>query len=299
MSGASSSSFVQRVLRVTFRLGQVNGTQPTFQGSGGANQLTLSGLRCSAAITQTGGISQGALDLRIYGMTESQMNQLSQVQGAPIRQPPGNSVTVEAGTAAGLSQVYAGTINGAFIDYTGSPQVPLHVLGLAAYEAAVKAVPPSSYKGGADVAVIMGNLAKTMGFQYENNSINGIILSNSYFPGSAYQQAQACANAAGIEMTVDNGTLAIWPRDGSRGGSVPLISPGTGMKGYPVQTLTGIELETLFNPSVKFGSRVQVQSSRQTACGTWKVIQLSTILESETPDGAWFQRLTLVPVTFF
>ena len=303
MSASSSGSFAKRRLDVTFQLGGYNDAQgkpipnPTFVESNGANTVTLSGLRCSASIVHAGGVSQGACDLRVYGMTESLMNQLSgSFKGVPLVLRFNNLVTIAAGTdASGLSIAYQGTVSSAWADYDAAPDVAFHVLGLAAMEAALKSVPPSSYKGGADVAVIMSNLAGLMSLQFENNGVSGIILSNPYFPGTAYQQMEACRDAAGIEAHVIDGTLAIWPRGGSRGSSVPLISPGTGMKGYPRMTSTGIEFETLYNPAISFGAKVQVQSSRQTACGIWTVQELNHTLESETPDGAWFSRAVCLP----
>ncbi len=210
---AASQSFVRRRVDVTFQLGPRADAQgnpvakPTFAESSGSDTVTVSGLRCSAAITKAGGVSQGALDLRVYGLTQSVMNQLSgSIRGLPYVLRPSNIVTVKAGTdASGLAVAYQGTISDAWAEYDGSPDVFFHVLGIAAYDAALISVPPSSYKGAADVAVIMADLARLAGMNFENNGVSGIILSNPYFPGTAYQQIEACARAAGIEMFVDDG----------------------------------------------------------------------------------------------
>ena len=92
-------------------------------------------------------------------------------------------------------------------------------------------------------------------------------------------------------MFVDDGTLAIWPAGGARGGSIPLISPQTGMKGYPTMNNLGPVLETLYNPSIRFGAKVKIESRVRPACGIWQVIRLQHNFESEVPDGAWFSHL--------
>ena len=75
---------------------------------------------------------------------------------------------------------------------------------------------------------------------------------------------------------------------GSRNGSAPIVSPQTGMIGYPAYTAYGIMLKTIFNPSIGFGQQIQVQSSLQPACGNWAVYGLDHALDEEMPDnGLW------------
>jgi hypothetical protein len=67
-----------------------------------------------------------------------------------------------------------------------------------------------------------------------------------------------------------------------------LISPETGLVGYPAYTGQGIALRTLYNPSVGYGSEINVESILTPACGTWVVNRLAYDLESKVPDGNWF-----------
>src|ERR1700722_20220567 len=111
----------------------------------------------------------------------------------------------------------------------------------------------------------MSGFARMMSLQFENNGVTGS-LSNAYYSGSAKTQAQMCVDDAGISWNHgDLGILAIWPKFGSRGGAVPLISPQTGMVGYPTYSALGIDFQTLYNPSIGFGQKVQVQSSLEAA----------------------------------
>ena len=94
----------------------------------------------------------------------------------------------------------------------------------------------------------------------------------------------------------DDGTLAIWPKNGARGGSTPFIGPGSGVIGYPSYTANGIEIECIFNPSIGLGVQVQVQSSLQAASKTWVVYGMSHELDSLLPNGHWKSRLHCYPV---
>ncbi len=290
-----SGSYTQKLLTVQFVLGT-----GTF-GESGQNTLTISGLRVVATVVKSGGASLGNAQIRIFGMTQSHMNQLSTL-GLLITQTRKNTVILMAGDAtSGMSQVFMGTIINAWSDYQGAPDVSFNVEAFAAYLDAIKPVPPASFPpGGTDVATIMAGFAARMGLKFENNGVS-VKLASPYFAGTARDQAQRCADAANINWHIDNGTLAIWPKNSARSGSAVVVSPETGLVGYPIFDSLGVILRTLFNPLIRYGCLVQVNSSLTPANGTWFVYALTYELSSMTPGGPWFNtmktaRLGSVPV---
>lgn len=282
-------SFTRKRLDLTFTLGT-----GAF-GETGTSTVTLSGLRASAQIQQAGGASMGKLTLKVHGMTLSMMNQLSALTTQVMMQR-NNTVTIAAGDdVSGVATVFAGTIAEGWVDANSAPDVSFHVGAFAGLFQAVQSAPPTSYAGHADCATIMSGLATLMGLKFENSGVS-IQLSTPYFRGSPRDQAMRCADAANINWVIENGTLAIWNKGGSRGGSVPLISPQTGMIGHPSFNGTGIAVNSLFNPTISFGGTVQVQSELTVACGNWFVSALSHNLESESPGGAWMTQFQGAPL---
>jgi len=69
----SSPRLSHKRLNVTFTKSDKNGK---FAESG-TNTVKLTGLRASAVVTKVGGVSMNSLNLRIWGMTLSKMNDLS------------------------------------------------------------------------------------------------------------------------------------------------------------------------------------------------------------------------------
>jgi hypothetical protein len=254
----------------------------------GGNQVKLpKGLRMAAYLEHAGGLSDGTLDLTIYGMTRSLMNRLSTL-GMQINLVPKNPITLMAGTDGKMTTAFNGYIIAAYADFNASPDVAFHISAhtLAAYSAAPAEA--SSFQGSADVATIMAGLATKMGLRFENNGVQ-TKLSNPYFSGSLRQQAQACVKAAGISWNSGElGVLAIWPKNGSRGGRIPVIAPPPkgSMIGYPTYTAYGIMIRNLYDPTIGFGQKVSVESSVLTT-GEWQVYGLSHRLESQTPRGKW------------
>lgn len=278
-------TFAQRQIDVTFSIGKGS------FGEDGFDNITLSGLRVSATVEKTGLPGMNTAQVRVYGMTLSMMNQLSTL-GKPQIFTRKNAVTIKAGDAvSGMAVVFTGTLQDAWAELRGAPDGFFVVMAHTGLLAQMKPVPPSSFPGSADAAVILSGLAEQMGLSFENNGVS-VQLSNPYFPGTARMQAVSCAKAAGINMTLDDDVLAIWPVGGHRGGTIPLISQDTGLVGFPAYAGgQQMALSTLYNPSIRFGGQVDVQTSLTGANGRWTVNSVHHHLESQTPGGAWFTQI--------
>lgn len=281
-------TFAKRRIDLEFQIGQ-----GSFGGEG-INTLKLSGLRVICNITKIAGPGSATANLRIYGLSMSHLTQLSALNKA-VMMVRRNKLIITAGTEGNMGKVFEGQIALGQIDMSDPPDSALVVLGLAGLLEAAAPAPPSSYPKTADVAVIMKHLADQMGLEFENNLTKPIILSSPYFPGTLRDQAMRCADAAGINWLIDNGVLAIWDRYGSRGGQFPVISPKTGMIGYPAYSEMGISVVTIFNPFLKLGETVKVESSLKFANGKWIMFNLQHNLESEVPGGQWFTKFTGFP----
>ena len=288
-------TFVQRTIDVVFTLGNtVNGNPNNFKENNGANTVRLSGLRVSAKITKAGFPQLGHAQLAIYGMTKSLMDQLSTL-GVQVQLVPRNTVTVLAGDVVnGQSVVFVGTIYQAWGDYSAQPEVPFYVEANTAFGIANAPLTPTSFNGSADAVVILSGLAAAAGLNFENSGVSGIKISNPYFYGSPLDQIRKCKQAieGQVGIVVDDATLAIWPKNGARNGTPPLISPGSGMVGYPNYNANGISLKTVFNPNVGFMKKITVQSSLGApANGEWIVYGMDHDLESQVFNGQWFSML--------
>jgi hypothetical protein len=283
-------AFVQRLLQFTFTLAQG-------QFAGGGNTKTIIGKRASCKIAKVGGSSSGTMEGAIFGMLLQDMNQLT-TMGTQLTKTYPNFDEVLAGDGDGngnpvgqMSPVFSGHMFNVFMDGQAQPQVPFRFQATADGYERVKPAPSTSVSGSADVAQLMGTLAGQMGFSFENNGVN-VKLANPYFSGSPRVQAREIAEAAGIEHIVDNGKLAIWIAGQSRQGAATLVSPQTGMVGYPTFYSAAVVVESLFNPAIQFGQRIQVQSDITAACGTWETNKIEYELDTLTPHGRWFQTMT-------
>jgi len=240
-------------------------------------------------IDKAGGMMMGTLRDQIFGISQGDINSITTLQWKPKSFIP-NTVQVFAIDGAQETLIFTGNIINAWGNYQAMPDVFLMIQAQAAYFAQLKPVAPRSYKGTVDVATAMRQIASQMGYIFENNGVN-VQLSNQYLPNTALEQAKALARAAGIDLYIDNGTLAITPANTARSTPVSLISAQTGMAGYPTFDGVGVNFQTLFNPSVVFGGSIQIVTDVLQAAGVWIVTSIAHRLESEKPDGAWFSTI--------
>ncbi|PVX61230.1 baseplate hub protein [Paraburkholderia unamae] len=282
-------AFTRKKIELTISLG-------TGQfGDTGANTVTLTGLRTRAEIQQFGGDAMPQVQLLIYGLPASMINQLTAIGPVNSAVMYQNSVLIAAGDeGSALTTIYDGTIWQAWGDFNQTPDSALNIAAVGGLAASLKPVGATSFPGSADVGTIMQQLAFLAEVGFVNNGVS-VQLSNPYFPGTALAQIRECAQAANINYTIENGVLQIWPKGSARNADIPTISPQSGLIGYPAFCSNGLMLTTVFNPAVVIGGVIQVQSSITAATGKWIVTQIAHSLESEMPDGQWFTHILGVP----
>jgi baseplate hub protein gp41 len=283
-------TFVRRRIEAVITLGKGD------FGETKGDTVKLAGLRMSARVDVRGMDSMGQIQLRIFGLPLHMINKLTAIGPIATQIIGQNRLVVSAGDEGGaMATIFDGTINQAWGEFQGAPDVVFNVQGFAGLKDALKPIPPSTFKGSADVASVMQGLAKTMGLTFENNGV-ALQLSNPYFGGTALEQVRSCARAAGIYYVIDRGILAIWPRRGARAGDVPVMSPETGMVGYPAFTGSGVSLTSIFTPNARLGGKIKVDSQLTPANGEWVVYTVHHDLECLMPNGPWFTQMDCAKV---
>lgn len=301
----SQQSFVQRTLEFAITLAPDQKTNQPIKFAGtDQNTVSLSGHRASVRIQNSGAPAGSHASIRIYGLTESLMNQLATL-GIVFNSIQKNAVAISAGDAVnGLTPVFAGTINYAYPNYNEAPIVPMVLECQTGLINQVLPVAASSFPKSTDVGTILSGMARQMNVGFENNGVS-VQMPPSYFRGDLMTQIKAVAQYAHINAElVDGGAkLAIWPIGGSRtslaGQSIPLISAKTGMIGYPTFAPNGYMIvRSLFIPQVSFGGTIRVESRIPQANRTWVVQKLDLALDSLVPKGQWMMTLHCYPLGF-
>jgi hypothetical protein len=67
-----------------------------------------------------------------------------------------------------------------------------------------------------------------------------------------------------------------------------LLSPQTGMVGYPAFSGPAVLVKSILNPKIQNGTKLTIQSSLTPAAGNWSVFHAIHDFESNVPHGKWF-----------
>lgn len=284
----SQSSFTSKQLRVTFVLSPAN-SNGTFPGTN-SNTLIISGARMSCTI-QTVPQVPTATNLKIYGMQQKDMNALTTIFFRSINVIQYNRITIEqnsTGKSNGWTQVFSGMITEAQPDYRGIPNAFFGIQAIVGYQFQITAVPPVSYRGTVPVDTIVRALADAMSLAYVNAGVTKSV-TNFYGPGTYMDQLNRVCQQTQTQFVLTGDTLTIWPY-GTYRANIPmlLLSPDTGLEGYPTLEKFGVTVESLFNPALDAGGRIQIADSDvPNANGIWTPFMVDHTLECNLPGGRW------------
>ncbi len=313
--GSPSSFANAKDLKFVFTLGSWQKNNLFVSGGSTYNTITIRGLRASANIENAGGAMLGTLNAQIYGVPMSDINKLTSQQwkraliGAGSTDFSEYTVQVFAIDGTQESLIYNGDVLNCWGDFTGIPDACLNVQAVLGYTALVNPANPLSISADTTVGTAMKKIASEMGFSFQNTSASGTLLNTtvkkgSYFGNTAMEQARSLMDAYHFWMYLDSSTnpptLAIVPQgDARQQQAVPLITPQTGLQGYPLLSSTGVTFQTLFNPSILLGAELKIgNSSVLPANGTWTAVSISHALSSQMPGGPWFTAVQAVSSKF-
>ena len=281
-------SLTTRKITLQFTLGQGD------FGGDGQDTVTVEGLRCSVNIVHSG-TSYASADVQVWGLSLDLMNKLAVTTKFNLEQRVRNRLIIFAGDEDGTAMCFGGTVWDAWADGRNAPDVAFVVSADSSMYDLSKPIAPTSYKGGVDAALVLSGLAQQIGYSFENGGITGT-LTNPYKPGSPKSQIESVCRDVDCMFTVDeaNKVLAVWPKGKARSGEAILVSPKTGLVGYPSFTQSGVRLTTIFNPNARFGGKVKVESQFEPANGIWPIYGLSHHLDANIPGGQWFTDMECV-----
>ena len=309
------SSFAQKQLRVTFILSN------NAQFSSGGNTLQVVGLRTVATIRASGAGIAPQASIQIFGMKQSDMNALTMLawQALAIQR---NTIILDASSDGGQNwnTVFQGQITTSGPDYTSAPDVPLRVEATTLYFELLTPGAPLSYTGATSVATIAGQIAKKLGYFFQNNGVTAQ-LNSPYLPNSSVDQLKTVCAHAGVDLYMHPsggpngiGIIAISNKGQPSAGTPVLLTPESGLESYPTLEYWGFTVRALYNPAFVFGGQVTVKGSDVLgpsgteyalgANGTWWIYKITHQLESMKLNGVWrselgctsFQNQVIAPI---
>lgn len=270
-------SFTNKTIQVVMAM-----AEGVFQN--GANQITVEGLPTTVDIQKQGGDERPSCTVTIGNLNIDVVKQLTTLSFRPLQRFK-NQITVNAGEVGKqLQTIFIGDFENAYGEFQNAPTMNLMVKAIAAQHGALMATPATSVDGTEQVAKLMEQWAVEAGCTLENKGVNASV-KNVVYRGSPVDKAKTLARDVGIDLIIDDGKFIITPNGQAVDGNAVLVDPKHGLLGYPAFSNDGIEFNMIFDPNVKIGGLVKIESIVPRASGIWKVTKITTKLEAYVPNG--------------
>lgn len=289
---SANTSFTRKIIEVSLTL-----AGGSFSGSGGSGNTKTWRLGTDCEITKPGLPEKNTAKVRIFNVPREDMEQASTLAFKPL-QVAKNRVRVMAGDKEhGLTLAFAGDVTSAVPDFSSAPDPAFVIDAIEGYVGSVTPKPNMTRQGEVEAADLFGELAQSMGYAFVNRGVS-VKLRNMAMRGGDMEKAQRLAKAARCELLIDDGELIIMPPGGMRedaGGNTPVWSKDTGLIGYPSFSQQGISATGIYEPRLKQGGPIRIESVVPKASGLWKISSLRHKLQANYMGAdAWESAIDAV-----
>lgn len=277
----------KKVIRATITL-----VGDTFDETG-SNVLIYEGLRTSVVMRFGGGAIMPSAEITAYGLSLSAMHKLMRIRWQDLNSML-NRIRIEAGEQGQpLVQVFEGNITFAYIDTSNAPEIALRISSMAGILEAYRPASQLAFPGETPVVRAIADICERMGYIFENNGVpESLTMQNVTMGDTDMNKIRKLCRDYQIDLYVEHGLIAIAPQGAPRALRIPVLTPKTGLLGYPVPTIQGVDVRCLWDPMIRFGGIIRIADSiMETTNGDWRAFGVTTTLESEIPGGAWFMDI--------
>ena len=260
-------------------------------------RYTFSEFAVNVRVTKKGAPDLPEAEVTLHGLGLDMMEQLTSLTFLKNARQ-NNILVIEAGyTEDTIAQIYRGEITKASADFNATPDVTFIIESKSGSYPSVIPQSPISVKGQQPAIEVIKQLASQIGYNVENNGITTSI-SNTYIQGSPIQKIKTIANSINADLIIDDNTIVVTPRgQPRRNGITPELSKDNGLIGYPTFTDEGLQVVCFFNPELRIGGMIRIDTIVPKAKGTWKITEFSHELEvNDSSSATWRSSFNAVYV---
>lgn len=280
--------FTKKIIKVEIEL-----VKKSFQS--GKKQLTVEGLPIKVTVEKGGLPSFNTAKIEIQGLSLDRMMALSSLAIESMTANERHKVDIYAGDSEeALSLIFSGDVKSAIPDFSNAPDIVMRMDCFSAYFDALTPQEPLAVKGESRVADIIGSLVRSEGYTFYNAGVTASV-KDFYVSGDMRTKVSKLANAVGAKVCFDDKEVMLAPIGQPFRTAFTKVNKETGMIGYPTVDDTTVSVSCFFNPSILFGSLVQIESVVPRASGKFQVTKVVHSLSANNPDGGdWFTNFEVL-----
>lgn len=277
----------QRRARVTVEV-----TRPS---AGGARALTYAfeQQRMSISVTQ-GGAQFGNAKVEIYGLKLDDMNQIARLWLETLTPNTTDRLSIDVWDGGNYVPLFQGVITWSAVNAAGMPEVKLEIEANTAMAAMIEPASPYAQEGPINLQDALTAILSPAGLTVEfADTVPQLQLVKVRVDGTPLDQAITLMNAVPeLVWHINLQRFHVRPVNGPLGGAPVPINKDNGMISYPVYSTSGVTLATLFNPSIRPGVALDIQTAFDFVNRTkWVAAVLQHTLQPNMPGGQWLTQI--------
>lgn len=273
----------ERRARVT-----VNVVRPSAQGER-ALTYAFEDHRMSIQVGQ-GGNQFGNAKVAIYGAPLDAMNKIARLWLEVLSPSNTDTLTIDVWDGSNFVPFFAGVITWSAINAGAAPQVALEIEANSAMVAMNTVAAPYAQDAPVALQDALQQILEPTGLVVEfADSVPVLDIQRAHLTGTPMDQAAALMNYF-PELTwyINLQRFLVRPVNGPLGGDAIPINKTNGMMGYPTYSTSGVQLVTIFNPRIRPGLALDIQTMFDFVNRTkWVAAVLQHNIEPNTPGGQW------------
>lgn len=249
--------------------------------------------RMSIQVAQ-GGNQFGNAKVSIYGVPLDTMNKIARLWLEVLSPTNTDTLAIDVWDGANYVPFFSGVITWSAINASGAPQIALEIEANAAMFAMNTIAPP--YAQDTPIALrdaLQQILAPTDLVVDFADSVAALQVQKAHLTGTPMDQAIALMNYF-PELTwyINLQRFLVRPANGPLGSEPIKVNKTTGMIGYPTYSTSGITLETIFDPRIRPGLALDIQTEFDFVNRTkWVASVMQHSIEPNKPGGNWMTQI--------
>lgn len=280
----------ERRARVTVKV-----VRPSSNANEGEREITYAfeQHRMSIQVGQ-GGNQFGNAKVAIYGVPLDAMNKIARLWLEVLSPTNTDTLTIDVWDGSNFVPFFAGVITWSAINAGGAPQVALEIEANSAMIAMNTVAAPYAQDEPVGLQAALQQILEPTGLVVEfSDSVPVLDIQRAHLIGTPMDQAAALMNYF-PELTwyINLQRFLVRPVNGPLGSDPVPINKTNGMIGYPTYSTSGVQLATIFNPRIRPGLALDIQTMFDFVNRTkWVAAVLQHNIEPNMPGGQWMTAI--------
>lgn len=267
--------------------------RPNTKGEVVPQTYTFEEHRMRIAVRQ-GGKQYGNAKMQVYGVPLATMNQIARLWLEALTPQNTDTVQVNVWDGQGFVPFFSGVITWSAVNASQMPQVCLDIEANAAMQGMNSTASPYANAGPVSLKEALTAIATPAGLtvNFDASAQDHQLVQQRAVGNPVEQITQVMNQFPNLTWFINLQQLVV------RDALAPLDAPAirvaadTGMVGYPVYNTSGLTLSTLFDPRIRPGLALDVQTEFDFVNRTtWVASVLAHSLDVNFPGGQWMTQV--------